>query len=132
VLDVGCLLDVERYRRVNVDARAPGLLYRSGESLAAADNARFLRQCVERFAVVNFADRATGRIYLRLEGARVAWADREAMAAALADPETAAGLRAAAPGALAGDLPRPDGPTFVAALAPAERVHTLGAWGPPA
>ncbi len=132
VLDVKCLLDVERYRRVNVDARAPGLLYRSGESLAAADNARFLRQCIERFPVVNFADRGTGRIYLRLESARVAWADREAMAAALADLETVAGLRAAAPGALDGDLPRPHGPTFVAALAPAERVHTLGAWGPPA
>ena len=132
VLDVKCLLDIERYRRVNVDARAPGLLYRERESLAPQDNARFLRQCVERFPVINFADRATGRIYLRLSSGTVAWADRAAMTTALADPDTEAGLRAAAPRAFERELPAPDGPTFVAARAPAERVQTLGAWGPSA
>jgi len=130
VLDVNCLLDIERYRRVNVDAPAPEALYREGQSLAPRDNARFLRQCVERFPVINFADRATGRIWLSLASGIVAWADPAAMPAALADPGTAAGLRAAAPGAFERGLPAPERPVFLAALAPAERVHTLGAWGP--
>jgi len=132
VLDVNGLLDVERYRRVNVDARAPEFLYRAGESLAPQDNIRFLQQCVERFPVINFADRATGRIYLRMTSGTVAWADRAALAAALSVPDTHAGLRAAAPRAFDHELPHPDRPTFLDALSPAERVHTLGAWGPPA
>jgi len=132
VLDVNGLLDVERYRRVNVDARAPEFLYREGESLAPQDNIRFLQQCVERFPVINFADRATGRIYLRMTSGTVAWADRAALAAALSVPDTHAGLRAAAPRAFDHELPHPDRPTFLDALSPAERVHTLGAWGPPA
>ena len=132
VLDVKCLLDIERYRRVNVDAQAPDLLYRDGESLAPQDNARFLRQCVERFPAINFADRATGRIYLRLTAGTVAWADPAAMTRALADPDTDAGLRAAVPRAFERGLPAPDRPAFLDALAPAERVHTLGAWGPQA
>ncbi len=64
ILDVGCLLDIERYRKVNVDAAAPELLFGDGTLLAPERNAAFLRECVERLRVVDFADQATGRIYL--------------------------------------------------------------------
>ncbi len=67
VLDVKCLLDVERYRRINVDAKAPESLYPEGAPLGPAENTAFLRQCVERFRTISFADQATGRIYARLE-----------------------------------------------------------------
>src|SRR5204863_470528 len=66
VLDVKCMLDVERYRRVNVDATAPELIYSDIEQLAPEKNVGLLRQCVEQFQVVNFADQATGRVYLRV------------------------------------------------------------------
>ena len=47
VLDVKCMLDVERYRRVNVDASAPGELYRDAEA-AAAGAQRGLPEAVPR------------------------------------------------------------------------------------
>jgi len=55
VLDLKCMLDVERYRRVNVDATAPGELYRDPELLRPQHNAGFLKQCVERVEQVQVA-----------------------------------------------------------------------------
>jgi hypothetical protein len=129
VLDVKCILDVERYRRVDVDAGAPERLYADRALLAPEKNAGFLRQCVGQFRETNFADQATGRIYLRVVAGSPVWIDREAFEKAIAVPDTRAGLMAAAPAAFARGLPAPDQPTFLRALAGAERVHTLGAWG---
>jgi len=68
VLDVKSLLDIDRYRRVNIDATSPEALYRDPLQLAPEHNAAFLRECVKRFPEVNFADAATGRIYVRISG----------------------------------------------------------------
>ena len=130
VLDVECILDVERYRRVDIDATAPQLLYKDRELLAPQRNAGFLRQCVGQFRETNFADRTSGRIYLRLVDGSPVWADREALEAATANPDTLAGLKAAAPAAFDRALPSPEGPRHVRGFAGAERIHTLGAWGP--
>src|SRR4029077_15003511 len=73
VLDVGCMLDVERYRRVDVDAKAPPFLYRDQALLAPENNAAFLQQCVDQFPAINFADHSTGRIYLRIVDGHPAW-----------------------------------------------------------
>ena len=70
ILDIGGLLDVERFRRVDVDAREPESLYRDRSLLAAEVNTTFLVECVRRFREVNFADRATGRVYARIESGR--------------------------------------------------------------
>ena len=43
VLDVKCMLDIERYRRVNVDATSPADLYREPSLLRPEHNAGFLR-----------------------------------------------------------------------------------------
>ncbi|HVE48495.1 MAG TPA: hypothetical protein VNG69_02620 [Casimicrobiaceae bacterium] len=125
VLDIKCLLDINRYRRVNVDATSADELYRDTSQLAAEHNAAFLRECIERFPEVNFADATTGRIYLRMARGTPVWADAVAMRAI--DAEAQAGLAAVAP-ALFDNLPPPPGQeTFVAA---AEKIHTLGTWGP--
>ena len=128
ILDVGCLLDVERFRRVNVAATSPQTLYPDEAQLAPAQNTRFLRRCVEHFREVNFADQASGRIYLRVRAGAPEWADREAFERALADPDTRAGIAAVLPAALARELPSPAEPAFVGA-ADAGRIRTLGAWG---
>jgi len=132
VLDVRCILDVERYRRVNVDATAPERLFDDPMLLAADRNAGFLRQCVAAFREVSFADQASGRVYLRIAAGVPVWADREALAKAIADPDTRAGLMAAAPAAFDRAVPSPDHPTFLRELTGPERMHTLGAWGAPA
>jgi hypothetical protein len=126
VLDVAGLLAVERFRRVDVDARGPDELYREPADLAPERNAGFLRECVARLAALNFADAATGRVYLRIERGVPVWADATALAAALADADTRAALDATVPGALDPALPSPPQPTYLAAT---ERTHTVGRWG---
>jgi len=128
VLDVKCLIDVERYRRVNVNASTPASLFADPAALAADANTGFLRECVQRFRVVNFADQASGRIYLSLQNGVPTSAARAALAAAAADPDTRAGLLAVAPGAFAQELPEEGEPRYVNADAGGRR-QTLGAWG---
>ncbi len=132
VLDVKCMLDIERYRRVNVDAASPGELYREPSLLRPEHNAGFLRQCLEHFPDVNVADWATGRIYLRFASAVPVWCDRALLQAAIANEETRAGLAAAAPCALDPAVPSADGPAYLDLGTGPERMVTLGAWGPTA
>jgi hypothetical protein len=124
VLDVKCMLDVERYRKIDIDAAGPGAVYPGGDAMAAANNTRFLAECIRRLPAVNFADRDSGRVYARTEGGRLAWTDPEALARATADAETRAGLLAVVPAALARD-----GATHPPEVLRADRFHTLGEWG---
>mgnify|MGYP001354406830 FL=1 len=126
VLDVGCLLDIERFRKVQVDARSPAALHPDPAALAPERNAAFLAACVARFPVVNFADRESGRIWLSVARGAPAWSDPAAMQRALADPEVRAGLAAAVPAAsafVAGTARAPQ------AISEDERRHTVGHWG---
>ena len=124
VLDVKCLLDVERYRRIDVDARRPAEVYPGGDVMAPEHNVRFLAECVRRLPAVNFAARDSGRIYTRTESGRLAWIDPEMLAQAAADPETRAGILAVAPEALGANAIARGGATLRAA-----DFHTLGRWG---
>jgi hypothetical protein len=134
VLDIKCMLDVERYRRVDINATGPEALFRDRALLAPEQNTSFLRQCVQRFREVNFADQLTGRVYLRLDSGSPVWADREALERAASDTDTRAGLMATAPAALNGMVALADRPSFSDEPV-STGVHTLGRWGmhaPPA
>ena len=130
VLDVGRMLDVERFRRVNVDARSPEELYPDADLLRPERNAGFLRQCVERFPEVDFADQATGRIYLSIVAGTPVWSDRDALERAVADAGTRAGILAAAPAAMDRALPAARRPRYLRERIGGEPLGTLGAWGP--
>ena len=124
VLDVKCMLDVERYRKIDIGAAGPGAVYPGGEAMRPEHNARFLAECVRRLPAVNFADRDTGRVYARAEGGRLAWTDPEALARAITDGETRVGLLAVLPEALGHA-----GPKRPVEVLRADRFHTLGQWG---
>jgi hypothetical protein len=129
VLDVGALLTMQGFRKVNVDARNPGELYDDRDALAPQNNTGFLVECARRLAIVNFADQTTGRIYLRMKDGSPLWADREALDAAMADPAARTGLLAVAPTIASGTIAAPEQPGYLAAHLGAERIHTLGRWG---
>jgi hypothetical protein len=131
ILDVAGLLNIERYRRVDVDARAPDTLYPDRALLAPEHNAGFLRRCIERFREVSFADQRSGRLYLRIVAGRPVLVDRDALARATDDADTWTGVRVAAPAAIAdpGSLPAADGPIYLSERSGAPRVYTLGQWG---
>lgn len=128
VLDVRGLLDIDRYRKINVDAQNAREVYPGAQEMAPERNTRFLAQCVQRLAAVNFADRDSGRIYLRTEGGRMAWADPQALATAITDAETRAGIAAVAPQALSLTT-APAAPRLLQQIIGRERIHTLGRWG---
>jgi hypothetical protein len=133
VLDVKCMIDVVRYRKVNVDAASPAQLFSDAgeQALKPEHNTDFLLQCVRQLHQVNFADQATGRLYLKIEEGRPVWVDAEAMAAAAADPHVRATVLAVAPGVLDRTAsPRP-APLHVFDLLPPDRICTLGSWGGP-
>ena len=128
ILDVGGLLDVERFRRVDVDAREPAALYADRALLAPERNTAFLRQCIAHFPNVNFADQASGRIYLRLVDAKPTWIDRAVFAHAIEDPDTRAGIADVVPAAL-DSASASAGELYVRDLTGDEPICTLGAWG---
>jgi len=120
VLDVKCMLDVARYARINVDATSPQQVYRDRAAMAAENSTGFLAACARRLPALNFAARASGRVYLRIEAGHPAWTEPQALAAALEDAETRAGILAVAPAAR-------DAPPRRASEAPQiDRRHILG------
>ena len=127
VLDIKCLLDIERFRRVNIDATGPELLYRDTALLGPEKNTAFLEQCADRFQELNFADQATGRIFLRIVSGKPIWIDREALDKAAGEPDARAGLLAIAPGVFDGSKSIPEPPRYLRASA-ADQTLTLGHW----
>ena len=129
ILDVKGLLDIDRYRKIDVDARCPEEVYPDAGIMAADHNTQFLRDCARRLSAVNFADRGTGRVYARLDSGRLSWTDPEGFEEAVKDVETRAGLLAAAPEAFTAAW-RSSGsdPSNLSRLESAG-FHTLGRWG---
>ncbi len=129
VLDVKAMLNVQRFRKVDVNASGPANLYPDPNALAPERNTGFLVECARRLPAVNFADQATGRVYLHLDDGIPAWADVVALRAAMTDPDTRAGLQAVAPDIGTRAIAAPERPLYLAADSGAERSHTLGQWG---
>jgi hypothetical protein len=124
VLDVKCMLDVARYRKIEIGALSPEAVYPDGEAMGPEKNVRFLADCVRRLPAVNFADRESGCVYARTEGGKLAWIDPAALARAVADPETRAAFDAVVPEALGSAAT-----AHPAEALRADRFHTLGEWG---
>jgi hypothetical protein len=128
VLDVKCILDIERHRRANINATAAQFLHADPAALAPEKNLGFLQQCVARFRSINFADQDTGRVYLQMDSGRALWADRELLARVLSSVDTRAALGVVAPTAFdcvdAGAQPR-----FLQEIETPAHSPTLGCWG---
>jgi hypothetical protein len=126
VLDVGGVLNIERYGRINVDAQDSESIYPSRQLLAPEKSCGFLSRCVKEFREVNFADQGTGRIYLHLSGGRVVWVDREPLRSACNDPDVMAGVKMVAASALGSEARQVDAARYLShqLVAP-----TLGEWG---
>ena len=128
LLDINGLLNIERFKRVNVDARTAGSLYADPRQLAPERNLGFLRRCIDEFREVNFADQSTGRLYLRISSGKPLLVDREALQEALAHPGTRAALRAVAPGVFDDSVPSTVRPVYLGAVEKGPAT-TLGRWG---
>jgi hypothetical protein len=129
VLDVGKMLDIERYGRIDVDAPTADDLYPDRAVLAPEHSLGFLRRCVETFREVNFAQQATGRLYLRIESGVVTLVDREELRKAVSDPAICSALRLLAPGAFDVGTAAANAPQYVTSAHGTAADTTLGHWG---
>ena len=124
ILDIARMLDIDRFRKINIHAGAPAEVY-AGRDGAPERNADFLRRCARLIPVIHFADPLTGRPYARLEKGVWVWRDETRFARIAEDAEAKLALEA-----LAADSRRDvhrDGETpFDLDIA---RLQTLGTWG---
>jgi hypothetical protein len=128
VLDVKCILDIERYRRANIHAAAAESLYNDPALLKPENNLGFLQQCIARFRDINFADQDTGRVYLRILSGRAVWTDPEWLERAMlcADTRAALSIITAAGLSQSNSDARPN---YLQEAGAAEKIPTLGRWG---
>jgi hypothetical protein len=129
VLNVKGILDIERYGRVDVDAAAAEFLYADPTLLDPSHNTGFLRRCIGAFREVNFADQASGRIYLRIESGVPVWQDADLLQSAISDPDTLSGLKAVAPSAVRGEVAQTGRLQYLNGEEGAGSAPTLGSWG---
>ena len=122
ILDIKKMLDVERYRKVNVEGTALSEIYPDAECMAADRNTQFLQDCAKLIPSITFADQTTGRVYGRMENGTINWTDGDTLAIVIQDEDTKAGLEI-----LTGPLPENiDSKRQI--LNPLA-VPTMGQWG---
>jgi hypothetical protein len=123
ILDIKSMLDIERFRKINIHAQKPEEVY-DDKGLAPERNVDFLKRCARWIPVIHFADHETGQVYARLENGKWAWRDEQRFAAVLRDPGAKAGLRAIAPNVYnANGVPKTQRTNLAI-----EKAHTLGSW----
>ncbi len=127
ILDVKCMIDIDRYRKLNVKATRPDDIFKD-DSKSPEDNCQFLRQCAELFASIRFADYRTGYVYGKLEHGNWVWRDLDYLENTMGLSESTDGLRAIG----WYDAPSPAPETVPELDFPLERNYTLGSWAPEA
>lgn len=123
ILDVKSMLDIERFRKINIRANGPDEVYR-GNNLAPECNTDFLRRCVRWIPVINFASCKTGAVYARVEQGKWVWRDDQGLADALNDPDTRVGLDVIAPKIADLETEVRECPANLQL----EKVYTIGSW----
>ena len=124
ILDIKSMLDIERFRKINIHAQKPEGVY-VNENLAPECNVDFLKRCARWIPIINFADYETGQVYARLKDGKWAWRDDQRFASALNDPDAKAGLEAITPN----DYDLTAGTKVDRTNLDTDKAHTLGAWG---
>jgi hypothetical protein len=100
ILDLTCLLDIDRYRNVNIEAQTPAAIYTSPSSRSVANNPEFLKQCLRRIPTIVFAEQQTGQIYARVVNGKLTHWNRRVYQLAVRDDDTRAAFESVARPAL--------------------------------
>ena len=125
ILDIKRMIDIDRFRKINIHAHKPEEVYRD-RNLAPECNVEFLKRCAHWIPMINFADYRTGELYARLQRGKWIWRDEQRFALALKDPDAKAGLLAVASGVFVQNVTTAKNRQTNLAT---EKTHTLGTWG---
>lgn len=97
------LVDIERYQKINVNARCREEVYPDGEEMTVGSNLGFLRQLLRAIPVVRFFDGPEGRAYLECSKGRFQVLDPALLASVSGRAAMAAVLREIAPALMASE-----------------------------
>ncbi len=94
LLDLRRMLDLERFHKINVDARTAAEVYPDARTFAAEANTKFLRSSLKSIPRLVLAEQASGNVYGVIE--RGVWISKNSgvLARAAADPDTRVALDA--------------------------------------
>jgi len=126
VLDTTVLMNIDRYRKVNLDAKNPEQVFKT-EDMLADSNTNFIRMCVREISEVVFSDQLTARPYAKVINGKLDWWDQAYIESHGTDSDlyramSAIGYRGEAfEGRADFDTPRID--------VLEEKQYTLGDWG---
>lgn len=70
ILDLKCLIDADRYRKINIAAKQSDEVYLTGEAMAPEHNLAFINRLKREISTVNIVDPASGEICLTIEHGR--------------------------------------------------------------
>jgi hypothetical protein len=122
ILDIKSMIDIERFRKINIGAQTAADVY-ANMDLSPQANLDFLKRCVRWIPAINFGIYETGQIYARLQHGKWVWRDQLCFDKALEDPETNAALLA-----IARNVYSPADTEQKHNDIAAEKMHTIGAW----
>jgi hypothetical protein len=123
ILDLTCLLNIDRYRNVNIEAQTPAAIYASPLSRYAGKKPEFLKQCLRRIPVIIFAEQETGQIYARIVNGKLTHWNRRIYEHAVRDDDTRAAFES-----FAGPGQRESASSLDVRVEPSQSL-TLGQWG---
>lgn len=124
ILDIKTLLDIDRYRRVNVKASKAEEVFE--DDTPNAEAAKFLKRCRELLKSITFADGRNGYVYGKMEAGSWVWRDKTYVESAEIDDVTRTGLKAIG-WEDAADIDTAD---FHPIDLSDEKAYTLGRWAP--
>lgn len=76
VLDIERLIDIDRFRKVDINADSPGRVYPLVEEMHESKNTEFLKACIERMKKVDVVNYKTGEVAARVEnGELMEWCE---------------------------------------------------------
>ena len=74
ILDVKLMIDIERYRKVNIEARQANQIFKPAE-MDIKFNVGYLKRCADQISQINFADQSTAHVYARIIEGKLIWCD---------------------------------------------------------
>jgi len=97
IYDPEGLVNINRYQKINLDARSREEVYPSGPAMETRNNASFLRECLRCIPVVTLVAGQEGKSYLEFRNGSVIVLDAAILAQILGDERTAEIIREIAP-----------------------------------
>ncbi len=88
ILDVKCMLDIDRYQKINVNAHCAKDVYPAAQEMVPEKNMAFVKECIARLETVEFVNPKNRKIAARVRsGELVEWSATE-LEAAVPDVDT--------------------------------------------